>query len=294
MLIQTLLEGSERLFHTTQVNAIGSILSAGGLLTSQLMSSELEVRIVRKAGGREKLYYLSFSRNLANDYIHANIDYDKLVTFEFDSRSIAKYGKVVPVNFFGLNTTRGEMEDRLITDHNIIPLTAVKHIRCVVGSDNESVHNKLSNLGIPISFYDSVQDLMTNKRPKTFKQCYGGGTGKSELDGLRSKTKKETIATMLIIAKIFHEYLEYDGDPRDTSDPFFEKLFEHYHFEDFKKYTNYVVNNTLWMFRIADPELGHSIMQLLRKRGMDNAWDIIRRFYLVWESISGGKKDENY
>ena len=38
----------------------------------------------------------------------------------FSGRTLSKYGKLYPINYYGSNDNRGEMEDRLVGDINLL------------------------------------------------------------------------------------------------------------------------------------------------------------------------------
>jgi hypothetical protein len=46
----------------------------------------------------------------------------------FSGRTLSKYGKVYPINYYGSNDNRGEMEDRLVSDVNLIPFSDFDYV----------------------------------------------------------------------------------------------------------------------------------------------------------------------
>ena len=108
------------------------ILKLGGLQLSDLRYSSFERGLIDELfpNGKhgDKLYYLSMSRNRANSFVNDQMFRRILFRFCLRGRSISKYGRIVPINYFNDVRIRGEMEDRLISDHNLIPLSLVDHV----------------------------------------------------------------------------------------------------------------------------------------------------------------------
>ena len=54
--------------------------------------------------------------------------------FEFSSRKLSRYGRVVPINFFNAAGAEwvDEMEDRLLSDRGVIPISECEcvHVIC--------------------------------------------------------------------------------------------------------------------------------------------------------------------
>ena len=46
----------------------------------------------------------------------------------FSGRTLSKYGKVHPINYYGANDNRGGMEDRLVSDINLIPFSDFDYV----------------------------------------------------------------------------------------------------------------------------------------------------------------------
>lgn len=160
MRILHLLEGNtERLFHYTPMMNFRSMLASGSVNLSVLGGNPPERRKTNRAfdGAGDKLYYLSTSRNRNNLYVEENALLGAYsVILEFDGRELSRYGRIIPFLYSVL--AKGEMEDRLVSDHPSIPLTVVKCIHVLVRRDlvaEDKEHLRYVSEKYPVKFYSS-------------------------------------------------------------------------------------------------------------------------------------------
>ncbi len=135
MKILNLLEGNNtELFHITSRGGLEGMIELGGVSLSMLNHNPGEKEVVDSAGySGSKLYYLSMSRMRRNSFADLNSSkYQLSGRLKFDARKLSRYGKIVPVNFHSLDGERGETEDRLISDHPMLPWSVVEYIEVYV------------------------------------------------------------------------------------------------------------------------------------------------------------------
>lgn len=135
MKILNLLEGNNtELFHITGRSALVGMIELGGISLSMLNHNPGEKEVVDSAGySGSKLYYLSMSRMRRNSFAAANTsEFSLYGRLKLDFRKISRYGRVVPVSFSGKAGERGETEDRLISDHPMLPWGVVEYIEVYV------------------------------------------------------------------------------------------------------------------------------------------------------------------
>lgn len=173
MRILQLLEGSEILFHATPNKFIRSIATSGSISLSHLLADHSELLLIRRQlkNNTDKLFYLSLARSLHSEYLSKSLGGD-ITVFEFNSQTISKYGKISAYDYFSDaedSKKTDEMEDRLISDHPIIPLKVVTRMH-VVCSDMmlPTFKHIAETYGIQIVFYKNVDMLKVRKGGMTF------------------------------------------------------------------------------------------------------------------------------
>ena len=165
MKLVNLAEGSERLFHLVSVVYIESVISSGRLVLSQLMTKGNEYSAMERAYGKtSKLYFLSLARSLRSEFISDASAAHTQCIFEFSSRKLSRYGRVVPINFFNAEGAEkvDEMEDRLLSDRGVIPISECEcvHVICpnkFIGRFKE-MHERY---GVEVRFYRKYADLVS-------------------------------------------------------------------------------------------------------------------------------------
>ena len=178
MKIINLLEGTEHLFHATEGSNIPSILNAGGVLMSHLMTSENESIRMKKFLGKnpKNIYYLSMARSMHSSYVRSSgeLHSSNFAVFEFSGHKIAKLGKIIPFNYYNRlasDDTPDEMEDRLISDKGLIPFGLIEcvHVCCIQSyvDDYKHFHDVT---GVNVIFYDNLYSLFIRRNGKTYEQ----------------------------------------------------------------------------------------------------------------------------
>jgi hypothetical protein len=170
MKIIKLLEGSELLYHVTDAVSMRGILKLGGLQLSDLRYSSFERGLIDELfpNGKhgDKLYYLSMSRNRANSFVNDQMFRRILFRFCLRGRSISKYGRIVPINYFNDVRIRGEMEDRLISDHNLIPLSLVDHVDVFINGslgDEDFALLRAIEVRVPCRYFTTKMNFLMGR-----------------------------------------------------------------------------------------------------------------------------------
>lgn len=261
MKIQSLLEVSSLVFHTTGWAALPTIAKHGTILLSGSIVSKNETNIAKNVGrdGRN-LYYLSLSRNLHNAF---NETLNELAVFEFSGHLLtSKYGKIVPVNFFKDVNNRGEMEDRLISDEPYIKITDCS--RLLVSCSDKRVpliKHIIDKYDIPVVFFKSAKDLKARKNGMSYDERINLANGVDASVPYDSKNELNDITAMYDdVANTIEKFL--DGRRVDDIDAKIAGLFD------------LPMRSLLWKIRIHDPARGHELMKKIRDSGFGDSSEI--------------------
>jgi len=142
MKIIKLLEGSELLYHVTSQDSMLGMLRTGGIQLADLRYSAWERGLMDNShpSSSGKLYFLSMSRNRANEFSDGMLTavgkQGLVFRICFSGRTLSKYGKLYPINYYGSNDNRGEMEDRLVGDINLIPFSDFDYVDVLLPRDS--------------------------------------------------------------------------------------------------------------------------------------------------------------
>ncbi len=127
MRILNLIEGNtERLYHFTNFIGVVGMMRDGKIKLAKLATQDKESNLTNNAfpGAGDKAYFLSTARNRSGDFLMNNFRLREIgVLLSIDGRRVARYGRVIPVSYD--ETLRGEQEDRIVSDHEFIPIDAV-------------------------------------------------------------------------------------------------------------------------------------------------------------------------
>ena len=263
MKLVNLAEGSERLFHLVSVVYIESVISSGRLVLSQLMTKGNEYSAMERAYGKtSKLYFLSLARSLRSEFISdASASHTQCI-FEFSSRKLSRYGRVVPINFFNAAGAEkvDEMEDRLLSDRGVIPISECEcvHVICpnkFIGRFKE-MHERY---GVEVRFYRKYADLVSLRNWVTLEDMIRGA---SEFGSYGITTGK--YSTMMDVHGSGGTYRElglaissYLGNREVNFDLDLVRGF----------IKGRRISDVVWRLRVFFPDDGHRVMLLIKKAG---------------------------
>lgn len=165
MKIIKLLEGSEILYHYTDQRGMIGMIHTGGIRLTDLRFNGWERGITTDTHPKTdgKMYFLSMSRNRANGYATSLIKNSGRSNLIFrlciSGRSVAKYGRVYPFNYFAGSGDRSEMEDRLVSDENIIVFEDIHQVDILL-----PVHPTVFQKKMISELQKSVHCVFFNKR----------------------------------------------------------------------------------------------------------------------------------
>lgn len=259
MKILNLLEGTEILYHGTNIKSFFSMIRTGSVVLSALTTDEYELQQVKeKSNIRGRMYYLSLARSLHSEFLTSGIYRGNYVVMEFRNRDIAKYGKIIPFNFFN-NVERDEMEDRMLSNKSMIPLSAIHKILVVcVDGYVHGIQQFAEKWNIPVEFYDFGSELAMRRSPKTLEERVAAMT-RHDPHPVSHRTND-----MHQMAQIIDDALDNNFDLASelSSEP------DNYAFTELSRFS---VNakDIMWMVRVHDPKLGHQLMLKFKKHGID-------------------------
>lgn len=287
MKIINLLEGSEVLFHLT--SGIKNILTHGMLSLSPLVSNEAETQSMQDKlkVAPKKMFYLSFARSLHSDFIRTTIPRiyrggrEPLTVFEFNGSRISRYGKVAPFNFMqNVMVDPGEhvddeMEDRLVSDHSAIPITAATRLHVVCSDADVHIFEVLSGkYDIPMTFYTDPKQLQLRRGGMTLveRKSKMGEASNSVIKQRPSYIETYKEFASLIIQ--FANTKKFDVEQ-------FKKLFSSVGGAEFNSY--------ITQLNRFEPSVANSVMHALRKAGFNSPDKLNQVFGLMNKySKSGG------
>lgn len=259
MKIKQLLEGSEILFHGTTSPRFHQMVKVGGIVLSGLASDHHEhPLVVRKLGISKKMYFLSLARSLHSMYLTSMIQSGYGVVLQFDGRTLSRYGKIKPVHFFDFPGGDDEMEDRLLSDHGMIPLTAVSKILVFCPRRFKNIFATFrSKYDVPMEFYSSGTDLMFRRKPKTFEEMFTEDYDDDDQSGNNTLPNHELFVAA--IAELMMYFLDNELEKITN----YDKVGQYYTYLQHKTF-----NKTIWQIRIQNPHIGNEIMKKLKKKGI--------------------------
>lgn len=271
MRILSLLEGSEKLFHTCPIAAGINILRSGELHCSVVDKVEDEA-MRNKLGISDAIYfYLSLARSLSSDFSTGRIARGSIVAFEVDGRKLSRYGRVIPFHFFDGGSTTDEMEDRLVTSHPFIKLDSgvVTGVRIMCDSDDMLKFRNLVDWSFPVLFYTRGQDFLLGRNGKTFSEM-------SVRDGLSIEVGSSSRMNVSFAdtLKLVNRYL--DGEEFSDS--------EYEHFRDKLRYNLDMFKYVLTNAKLVSPELATKFVKHLKKYGIRPA-GMERFIRVIYEMI---------
>lgn len=255
--ILNLLEGSELLYHATFQDAMYGILRTGGIQLTDLRFNPWERGLMDDAhpSSSGKLYFLSMSRNRANDFSINLLKSNRgSLTFRicFTGRTISKYGKIYPINYYGSTGDRGEMEDRLVSDVNKIPFSDFDHVDVLLPQTGfvTDYHKKMLRTlanRVECRFFDNVKNFISGRGAIDFDY-----DGEGEIDLERVNPFDTDDAGHALIKYLNHETLTKDE------------------IKELKLYGGSHIINTIQ----TGSALGHKMRVAMKKFGLDNVDDL--------------------
>jgi hypothetical protein len=179
MRILNLIEGNtERLYHFTNFIGVVGMLRDGKIKLSKLAAQDKESNLTNNAfpGAGDKAYFLSTARNRSGEFLMNNFRLREIgVLLSIDGRRVARYGRVIPVSYD--ETLRGEQEDRIVSDHEFIPIDAV-----VSSVDVYVPRDLIQQFMANFTVLRSIQEKFPNVRFFDDKQKFIRGYGSIEID----------------------------------------------------------------------------------------------------------------
>lgn len=266
MKITQLLEGSEVLYHRIGTTGLMKIIESGTIVMSQLTSNHQEVPVTRKITNIDKtMYYLSLARSLNSSYMR-NSAQKFMVVFQFSGRRLTKYGKIVPIDFFH-NSEDGsdEMEDRLISNHGVIPINIAERVFVTCPNDKlPQIKRLIDKFAIPVMMFRTPYDLMIKRNGVPFEDYVRDlhpdyfNISDPEYFNKQDRFNFSQGVTNSILDHMF-EYIEAFLDGKKPEHEIDSQTISFLRSTGFSK--------ILWMLRVTDHKRGHEIYKKLIKKG---------------------------
>lgn len=185
---------SDIVFHHTTLFNAQQILTKDKFQLTPTFKNDTETNM-----GSAKKYFLSTSRSRTGDY-HSSSNAG--VLFTLDGRKMNSKFKGAPVDYWGREWNKDEMEDRVYTDDNAIPaLQFIKEINIhSVAIENDPsdrsnafvlrIYSFARKNNIPVNVYSDIKSLMTGNKKNAISHEKILDAGKKGLESLRRFNKE--------------------------------------------------------------------------------------------------------